>query len=780
METHPLHIRLALAVYLAFPISLHTKRKLRDLLFKTFGKWFEHHPAYQQWRGHQNVVWQETEKLRQRYKHARHPKAPKEHDWYKIALLHKAQPPHEEPLIDVIIPVYKGYDETLRSIYNAVTAPNRIMAEIIVINDCSPDKQLTRMLKRLASMGLFTYLENQKNLGFVQTVNRGFALHPSRDLIILNADCVVYGNYADRLHEVAKSRPKVATVTPLTNNGELCSYPLQWHDNSWRNEQSDAELDGLCYRVNGAQSVEVPTGVGFCMYISRECMNVIGPFDAEQFGRGYGEENDFCLRAQAAGYVNLMAGGVFARHVGGSSFQSEKNKRVANAIRKLDKLHPGYRDMIEQWRANDPSTPMRIALDLARLPIKNIPSMLMVLHNWGGGTEKHVKDMARWLEDEDVQVFYMMPLENDCTRCQIGLFQKGEFQNIYTPNLRFSIATQAALLAQTLQQLNIKHIHINHMIGYDDAYFQGIQTLATTLHIAYDVTLHDYFSICPRTDLINENNIYCGEPDAAGCNRCLQKNGSPITRYKQQEPEIHAWRSLHLSMLQAARHIYVPNQDVRQRLEHYFPTLHFLVRPHPETLIRLPNVSDTKTASPIRKVALIGALYKLKGALLLNDLAKDAKERNLPLSFHIFGFYDESDTTLYHHGIIMETGRYKEKELPALMALSKPDVALFLSVWPETFSYTLSQAFQLGLYPVSFDIGAPADRIRDCGWGELLPLEFAGDVSKINDALVALTIPPQPEKLAVWDKSIYYPSLISDYYTLDAQLFEQQPIKQAI
>ncbi len=87
----------------------------------------------------------------------------------------------------------------------------------------------------------------------------------------------------------------------------------------------------------------------------------------------------------------------------------------------------------------------------------------------------------------------------------------------------------------------------------------------------------------------------------------------------------------------------------------------------------------------------------------------------------------------------MITGPYKQAELPQLIRESGCTVALFLSVWPETFSYTLSEAWRAGLYPVALDIGAPADRIREMGIGKLIPFtQRPGDILyALMDVLIA-------------------------------------------
>src|SRR3546814_20266866 len=54
--------------------------------------------------------------------------------------------------------------------------------------------------------------------------------------------------------------------------------------------------------------------------IRRTALDVVGAFDEVAFAEGYGEENDFCQRAQAAGFRDLIAGNVFVAHARSKSF----------------------------------------------------------------------------------------------------------------------------------------------------------------------------------------------------------------------------------------------------------------------------------------------------------------------------------------------------------------------------------------------------------------------------------------------------------------------------
>src|SRR5262249_38069013 len=85
------------------------------------------------------------------------------------------------------------------------------------------------------------------------------------------------------------------------------------------------------------------------------------------FGRGYGEENDFCMRAAARGWRHLAAANVFVWHWGGRSFGAEPRQRLAQAMRTLRRPHPDYHPRVAGVIARDPLAPARRALDLARL-----------------------------------------------------------------------------------------------------------------------------------------------------------------------------------------------------------------------------------------------------------------------------------------------------------------------------------------------------------------------------------------------------------------------------
>ena len=106
-------------------------------------------------------------------------------------------------VVDVVVPVYRGLDETRRCIESVLAHPQKLPHEIIVIDDASPDAALVSWLEQMAAAGRFALLHNAENRGFVATVNRGMALHLGRDVVLLNSDTEVANDWLDRLHACA-------------------------------------------------------------------------------------------------------------------------------------------------------------------------------------------------------------------------------------------------------------------------------------------------------------------------------------------------------------------------------------------------------------------------------------------------------------------------------------------------------------------------------------------------------------------------------------------------
>ena len=270
-------------------------------------------------------------------------------------------------MIDVIIPVYAGAAQTRRCIESVVASRQAGPFETVVVDDATPEPEIAAYLDGLAQEGRITLLRNPANIGFVQSVNRGMALHSDRDVVLLNSDTEVANDWLDRLHACAHAQPDVATVTPFSNNATICSYPFEGWADGVPGTLGLAALDRLFAVTNAGQSLELPTAVGFCMYIRRDSLAQLGLFDAARFGRGYGEENDYSMRAAKAGWRNVMACDVFVFHEGAVSFSGERGELTQAATKALLEVHPDYPFKVHDFLVRDPPGAYRAAIDAARV-----------------------------------------------------------------------------------------------------------------------------------------------------------------------------------------------------------------------------------------------------------------------------------------------------------------------------------------------------------------------------------------------------------------------------
>lgn len=280
----------------------------------------------------------------------------------------KVDTPH--PTVSVLIPIFRDLEVTRRCLESVLQSNLPKNASVTLINDCSPDEELSEYCRRLTAMTHWRLIENRENAGFVRTANAGFAIEPDADILLLNSDTVVSSDWLQRLQSCAYKDTSIGTVTPFSNNGTICSYPVFPISNAIPYSWTAAELDDAFKSANRGAHSEIPTAVGFCMYIKRACLRETGAFDEANFGHGYGEECDFSLRAAAIGWKHVIAADVFVYHEGGVSFASESGDRKRRADKIMNELHPYYHKLVSDFLQSDPLCVYRRNVDAIRLSLK--------------------------------------------------------------------------------------------------------------------------------------------------------------------------------------------------------------------------------------------------------------------------------------------------------------------------------------------------------------------------------------------------------------------------
>ncbi|MBU4609706.1 glycosyltransferase family 2 protein [Achromobacter sp. GG226] len=279
-----------------------------------------------------------------------------------------APPPSTARPVDVLIPVYNGGEAVmacLRTVLQHIRA-NRTPHRVIVLDDASTDRALQTMLRDLAAKGHIAHVRQPENLGFIGNINHGMQLNPDHDVVWLNADTRVHGNWLDRLRAAAYASKATATATPFSNNGELLSFPVMRERAAMPNDAELAQLNTAAQTLP-AKPVPIEVGCGFCFFIKRAALDAVGLLDGEHLQRGYGEETDWCLRARALGWQHVAATNVFVTHEGGVSFGDEKPLRVKHNNAVLRRRYPEAEARFHRFVRLDPLHPARQALQRARL-----------------------------------------------------------------------------------------------------------------------------------------------------------------------------------------------------------------------------------------------------------------------------------------------------------------------------------------------------------------------------------------------------------------------------
>lgn len=255
----------------------------------------------------------------------------------------------------IIIPVYNAFADALTCLKSVIKYTD-LNQQILIIDDASNEGHFKDYLADHLSIDKrIILMRNPENLGFVKTVNIGMHFDLTADVLLLNSDTIVTKNWIDKLQQAAYSSPQIGTATPISNNGSICSIPLCCTYNDIPAGLSPDQFAEIVEAVSQHKYVEIPSSVGFCMYIKRKLLNEIGFFDEELFAEGYGEENDFSCRAHAAGYIDVMDDATFVFHKGEASFKEKKATLVERNSKILVEKYPTYFEDVAKFCTNLPT-----------------------------------------------------------------------------------------------------------------------------------------------------------------------------------------------------------------------------------------------------------------------------------------------------------------------------------------------------------------------------------------------------------------------------------------
>ncbi|MFT3790969.1 MAG: glycosyltransferase [Rudaea sp.] len=247
----------------------------------------------------------------------------------------------ELPRISVVVPIHNSPHAVKNCIESLLRhSPN---ARLILIDDASTDTHIAPILDAAAKHRQVHVHRNERNRGYTASVNIGMRLAGGDDVVLLNSDTVVGPRWLAALKIAAYGADDIGTVTAVSDNAGAFSVPeLERHcpiPARWTLVQAQRAL----LQQAGTRYPQLPTGNGFCMYVKRVLIARVGPMDEAAFPQGYGEENDFCQRAERAGYRNIIAGNVLVHHERSASFGDQRRAALgAQGMAVLRERYPHY------------------------------------------------------------------------------------------------------------------------------------------------------------------------------------------------------------------------------------------------------------------------------------------------------------------------------------------------------------------------------------------------------------------------------------------------------
>ena len=381
--------------------------------------------------------------------------------------------------VTVIVPVYTDYDATRLCLEALLNQLNSSCHRAILVNDASPDPRIAKYVAMHRTETCVDVLVNSSNLGFAGSVNRAIAQVKQDDIIILNSDTVVPPGFIERLTAAAQSSSDIGTVTPLSNNGEFTSFPIPNIANPLCSREDVERLDNIAAKVNSNRVVDIPSGIGFCLYVTRECLECVGPL-SDDFSTGYLEDADFCLRARAHGFRNVCAPSVYVGHAGSKSFGQKKRSLVARNLSVFERRFPKHRSECAAFMAADPLRSAREAIERVAAAIASHPRLLLT---GGGAIGAIARERAREVSSEPLMILEVRTFA-DGAKVKIINASGGIPQS-----LQFNLvsSSEIALVIDFVRSLQPSRIEI---LDPTNAPLQFVDALLN-LNIPYDIFIAD-------------------------------------------------------------------------------------------------------------------------------------------------------------------------------------------------------------------------------------------------------------------------------------------------
>ncbi|WP_170941668.1 glycosyltransferase [Cellvibrio mixtus] len=237
--------------------------------------------------------------------------------------------------VDIVICVHNALEETrecLSSVINSI----RGLDKLIIVNDAS-NRETTLFLQEFANNHLHVELiSNQENMGYTKSANIGLECSTNPYIMLLNSDTRICSNVIDKMLVLAEQNKNIGIVGPLSNAATWQSIPYLPDANNYskNNLPENLKIEQINAFLEDNFTGETPyvdLVNGFCYLIKRDVINKIGNLDEGSFPTGYGEEDDYSIRARKSGFILAIATNTYVYHHKSKSFTPERRSILAQA-----------------------------------------------------------------------------------------------------------------------------------------------------------------------------------------------------------------------------------------------------------------------------------------------------------------------------------------------------------------------------------------------------------------------------------------------------------------
>jgi GT2 family glycosyltransferase/glycosyltransferase involved in cell wall biosynthesis len=624
----------------------------------------------------------------------------------------------------IVVPIHNApreLSDCIESVLRNTTMP----ATLLLIDDASTDPEIDVVLKRYEGLDGVRLLRNPVNLGFTATVNRGMR-ESAGDVVLLNSDTRVTPRWLQRLTMAAWADDRTASATPFSDNAGAFSAPVIGQQNPLPTHLTDDAAGRLVTTSSRCLRPQAPTGNGFCMYIRRSALDDVGVFDEDAFPRGYGEENEWSMRALGHGWKHVVADDVLVYHSRGASFGDEKIAlgRAGRAV--IDERHPDYSGLVREFVGSIELARAREAVgrayadDASRV---TLPRVLYVIHHGGGGTTSTNLDLLRALPAGRERYV----LSSDIHRLRLLRVHPGGEELIdelaLDPPLNFwgdSDERYRKFAAAALVGCGIELVHVRHLIKHT----LDVPRLASELHIPTIFSFHDFYLACPTVHLLDDQDKFCGGTCTLGDGNCR----IPMPWIRDSAPHlkhsgVYAWRDKLRPLLLQAAALVTTSETTREIYLRAYPELdasRFHVIEHGRDLPQAQAARAPEPGRPVR-ILLPGNIDVHKGKQVVEALARIDRGRRL--QFHFLG---NSPSDLQDIGVLH--GPYQREEFTQRVADIAPAFIGLFSICAETYSHALSEAWAAGVPCLVSPLGALGERVRTHGGGWIVDIDHVDDM----------------------------------------------------